>query len=222
MTQEKKIVVLDNAVVKFAGDSGDGMQLVGTLFTDDAALFGNDLATFPDYPAEIRAPHNTVAGVSGFQLNLGHKKIYTPGDLCDVIIAMNPASLKANLKWAKKGTILIVDADMFDEATLTKAGYKTNPLQDESLKAYIVIAAPISTGTRKAVAALNFDVKTADKCRNMFALGIVINIFGRSMDYTKHYFESKFAHKPTLIASNKAVLESGYEYASTLLSLIHI
>ncbi|MDE5606862.1 MAG: 2-oxoacid:acceptor oxidoreductase family protein, partial [Bacteroidales bacterium] len=115
-----------DVVVKFVGDSGDGMQLIGTLFSDSAALAGNDLATFPDYPAEIRAPHNTVAGVSGFQIHVGQKRISTSGDLCDVLVAMNPASLKANLKWAQKGATIIVDADTFTEETLQKAGYTTN------------------------------------------------------------------------------------------------
>ncbi|HPH16602.1 MAG TPA: 2-oxoacid:acceptor oxidoreductase family protein, partial [Bacteroidales bacterium] len=137
MTQlQKQIINLNNVTIRFTGDSGDGMQLVGTLFSDTSALFGNDVSTFPDYPSEIRAPQGTVAGVSGFQVHIGHNKIHTPGDYCDVLVAMNPAALKANLKWAKRGATIIVDADTFDDKHLQKAGYISNPLSDNSLQPY--------------------------------------------------------------------------------------
>ena len=202
-------------VVKFVGDSGDGMQLIGTLFSDAAALAGNDLATFPDYPAEIRAPHNTVAGVSGFQIHVGQKRISTSGDLCDVLVAMNPASLKANLKWAQTGATIIVDADTFTEEALQKAGYATNPLLDNSLSNYNMVSAPISTLTRKALEPQGLDVKTMDKTRNMFALGMIYYIFDRDMGTTFHFFEAKFKKKPQMIAVNKTVLQAGYDYADT-------
>lgn len=204
-----------DVVVKFVGDSGDGMQLIGTLFSDSAALAGNDLATFPDYPAEIRAPHNTVAGVSGFQIHVGQKRISTSGDLCDVLVAMNPASLKANLKWAQKGATIIVDADTFTEEALQKAGYTTNPLIDGSLTSYNLVAAPISTLTRKALEPAGLDVKTMDKTRNMFALGMIYFIFDRDMAPTYHFFEAKFKKKPQMIEVNKTVLRAGYDYADT-------
>lgn len=204
-----------DVVVKFVGDSGDGMQLIGTLFSDSAALAGNDLATFPDYPAEIRAPHNTVAGVSGFQIHVGQKRISTSGDLCDVLVAMNPASLKANLKWAQKGATIIVDADTFTEETLQKAGYTTNPLIDGSLTSYNLVAAPISSLTRKALEPAGLDVKTMDKTRNMFALGMIYFIFDRDMTPTYHFFETKFKKKPQMIEVNKTVLRAGYDYADT-------
>jgi 2-oxoglutarate/2-oxoacid ferredoxin oxidoreductase subunit alpha len=222
MTKEKAVSELDHAVVKFAGDSGDGMQLAGTLFTNDAVLHGNDVATFPDYPAEIRAPQNTVAGVSGFQINIGKEKIYTPGDECDVLVVMNPASLKANLKWCKKNTIILADADSFTTETLSKAGYSSNPLTDGSLKNYIVVKTPVSSGARKAAEAVNSDMRTADKCRNMFALGMVQKIFGRKLDYCMSYFENKFSAKTHLVNANKAVLEAGFQYIATLGFVPHL
>lgn len=213
----KKIssVAKQDVVVKFVGDSGDGMQLIGTLFSDSAALAGNDLATFPDYPAEIRAPHNTVAGVSGFQIHVGQKRISTSGDLCDVLVAMNPASLKANLKWAQKGATIIVDADTFTEEALQKAGYTTNPLIDGSLTSYNLVAAPITMLTRKALEPAGLDIKTMDKTRNMFALGMIYFIFDRDMAPTFHFFEAKFKKKPQMIEVNKTVLRAGYDYADT-------
>ncbi|MDE6494185.1 MAG: 2-oxoacid:acceptor oxidoreductase subunit alpha [Bacteroidales bacterium] len=211
----KKIPHMDKqtVVVKFAGDSGDGMQLIGTLFSNAAALAGNDLSTFPDYPAEIRAPHNTVAGVSGFQVHVGSTRIRTSGDLCDVLVAMNPASLKANLKWAKKGATVIVDADTFTEEALSKANYASNPLADGSLSSYNLVPAPITNLSRKALENDGLDNKTIDKTRNMFALGMIYYIFDRSMETTCHFFETKFAKKPQMIAINKKVLEAGHHYA---------
>lgn len=205
----------DSVVVKFVGDSGDGMQLAGTLFSDTAALAGNDLATFPDYPAEIRAPHNTIAGVSGFQIHVGKNRISDAGDLCDVLVAMNPASLKANLKWAKIGASIIVDADSFTDEAIAKAGYPNNPLLDHSFEKYNIIAAPISSLTHKALESLGVDSKTVDKTRNMFALGMIYFIFNRSLENTLHFFETKFKKKPQMIEINTIVLRAGFDYAET-------
>ncbi len=220
MNKQSNFIEKEDVVVKFVGDSGDGMQLAGTLFSETAAIQqGLDLATFPDYPAEIRAPHNTIAGVSGFQIHVGKKKIETSGDAVDVLIAMNPASLKSNLKWVRPGATLIVDADSFDEAACAKAGYAVNPLTDDSLKGYQIIKAPVSSMARQAVKPLGLDVKSADKTRNIFTLGIVFHIFGWSLDYTKKYFESKFKKKPEMVEANKLVLEAGYSYADAIEAL---
>ena len=209
----------DDVVVKFVGDSGDGMQMSGTLFSDTAALAGLDLATFPDYPAEIRAPHNTIAGVSGFQVHVGKKKIETTGDLCDVLVAMNPASLRSNLKWAKPGATLIVDSDAFEDAAVKKAGYQTNPLEDGSLNSFNLVKAPVTTLTRASLKHLDFDLKTVDKCKNMFALGIMYHLFSWNFDTTFEYFDSKFKKKPDVIIANKTVLEAGFSYADTVEAL---
>lgn len=214
-TKQKTTIEQEDVVVKFVGDSGDGMQLIGTLFSDSSALSGNDLATFPDYPAEIRAPHNTIAGVSGFQVHVGKNKINTSGDLCDILVAMNPASLKANLKWAKLGATLIVDADSFSDAAFEKAGYTENPLFDESFNKYNLVKAPISSLSHAAVADMGLDVKTIDKSRNMFALGMIFFIFNRSLESTFNFFEVKFKKKPQIVAINKKILQAGYDYADT-------
>ncbi|MGD0709559.1 MAG: 2-oxoacid:acceptor oxidoreductase subunit alpha [Bacteroidales bacterium] len=221
MTEKKNTVVeMEDAVVRFAGDSGDGMQLVGNLFADAAALFGNEIATFPDYPAEIRAPHNTVAGVSGFQTRISSKKIFSSGDLADLLVAMNPASLKSNLKWAKKGASIIVDTDTFDEKTIERAGYTKNPLEDGSLKSYNLIKAPITTLTWETVKDFGIDQKTAGKTRNVFALGIAYFLFNRDFKTTDDFFEKKFKKKPAMIGVNKAILRAGYNFGDTL-EVIH-
>lgn len=207
----KDVVKKDDVVIKFVGDSGDGMQLTGTLFSDTSALDGNDIATFPDYPAEIRAPHNTVAGVSGFQVHIG-KKIYSSGDKADVLVAMNPASLKANLKWVKKGGIIIVDADTFEEGAIEKAGYTSNPLEDDSLSNYRPIKAPITNFTIETVKDIFTDRKAALKCRNMFALGMIFFIFGKGLEHTDAYLEKKFAKKPDVVKANKEVVRAGYNF----------
>ncbi|MCK9452998.1 MAG: 2-oxoacid:acceptor oxidoreductase family protein, partial [Bacteroidales bacterium] len=170
-SKNSKVVELDQVVIRFAGDSGDGMQLTGSLFSDSTAFAGNDFATFPDYPSEIRAPQGTVSGVSGFQIHFGQKTVHTFGDLADVLIAMNPASLKANMRWIKPGAIIIVDVDAFVEKGLEKAGYKTDPTLDGSLEKYKVIKAPITSLTKEAVKHLNMDMKSTLKTKNMFALG---------------------------------------------------
>ena len=225
MVKNVSQVEMQDVVVKFAGDSGDGMQLIGTLFSNSSALAGQDLSTFPDYPAEIRAPHNTIAGVSGFQVHVGSTDINTFGDQCDVLVAMNPASLKANLKWAKTGATVIVDADTFTDEALAKAAYKTNPLTDGSLSSFNVVPAPITTLSKKALEEDGLDIKTIDKTRNMFALGMIYYIFDRDMTSTIHLFETKFAKKPQMVTINKKVMEAGYNYADAaeiVESRIHI
>jgi len=216
---KQQIVNKDDLVIRFAGDSGDGMQLSGTLFSDAAALTGNDIATFPDYPAEIRAPHNTVAGVSGYQVHVG-SHIYSSGDKCDILVAMNPASFKSQLKWAKKGATVIVDADTFTPEALEKAGYKDNPFTDEFERAYTIVHAPITSFTQRIGQEQGADKKTADKSRNMFALGMIFFLANKTLDKTYAYLERKFAKKPDVVKLNKAVLTEGYEYAEKL-ELIH-
>lgn len=210
------ITELEDVVVKFVGDSGDGMQLTGTLFSDTAALAGNDLATFPDFPAEIRAPQNTVAGVSGFQVHLGQRKIFTSGDMCDVLVAMNPASLKANLKWAKPGATVIVDESAFEDKAIEKAGYKTNPLEDGSLSSYHLIKAPISVLTKESLSDVDIDKKMAEKTKNMFVLGMMYFLFQRNLDSTLDFILKKFSKKPEVVQANQIALRAGYNYAETV------
>jgi 2-oxoglutarate/2-oxoacid ferredoxin oxidoreductase subunit alpha len=219
MSNPSNLLELDQIVVKFVGDSGDGMQLTGTLFSDAAVKEGNDLATFPDYPAEIRAPHNTVAGVSGFQVHIGKNKIHTSGDLCDVLVAMNPASLKANLKWTKPGATIIVDADAFEEPAISKAGYESNPLENDSLSKYYVIKAPISSLTKEALIDLNLGNKMVEKTRNMFALGITLFLFNHSLETTIENIKVKFKKNPGIADANIIVLKAGYNYADTIEAL---
>ena len=216
---ENQIIKKDDLVVRFAGDSGDGMQLSGTLFSDASALTGNDIATFPDYPAEIRAPHNTIAGVSGFQVHVGNH-IYSSGDKCDILVAMNPASFKSNLKWAKKGAVVIVDIDTFTEEAMKKAGYESDPFTDELEREYAIVKAPITSFTERIGKEQGADKKTYDKCRNMFALGIIFYMTHKTLDQTFAYLERKFAKKPDVVKLNKAVLTEGYEYADKV-ELIH-
>lgn len=215
MAKKQDFIEKEDVVVKFVGDSGDGMQLTGTLFSEAAAIAGYDLATFPDYPAEIRAPQGTIAGVSGFQVHIG-KKVHTTGDFCDVLVAMNPASLKANTKWLKKGATVIVDKDAFEEKAIEKAGYKANPLEDGSLSSYVIIDAPISSLTKETAVPFGVDAKTADKSKNMFALGLLFFLFDRKFDTTFAFFEKKFKKKPVIIDLNKAILEAGFHYGENL------
>jgi 2-oxoglutarate ferredoxin oxidoreductase subunit alpha len=217
--KKRPVIEREDVVVKFVGDSGDGMQLTGTIFSDTAALLGNDLATFPDFPAEIRAPQNTIAGVSGFQMHMGSKKIFTTGDMVDVLVAMNPASLKANLKWARIGATILVDTDAFDTKSIEKAGYKQDPLSDNSLEKYNVVKAPITTMTKESLKDAGVDNKTAERSKNMFALGILYFIFNRDLKPSFNYFEQKFKKKPELIQINKIVLQAGYNYADTVEAL---
>ena len=216
MSTTTNAVELDKVVIKFAGDSGDGMQLTGTQFTDTSALFGNDLATFPDFPAEIRAPQGTIAGVSGFQVHIGNSEITTPGDVADVLVAMNPAALKANKNWVKNGGTIIVNIDSFDTREIEKAGYKNNPLEDGSFEGYNIIQAPISSLTRDALADSGLDGKSIGRSKNMFALGIVYWLFSRPMEQTENFLRKKFAKKPELIDANIKVMHTGYNFAETI------
>jgi len=211
-----KVLEKDDVVIKFVGDSGDGMQFTGSLFSDTAALAGNALATFPDYPAEIRAPQNTIAGVSGFQVRIANSKIYTPGDLCDILVAMNPASLKSNLKWCKPMATIIVDTDAFDDKTIVKAGYTNNPLDDGSLSNYYVVKAPITSMSKLSLEKLEVDGKVAEKSKNMFALGMLYFMFNLKFDATNAFLVKKFKKNPILVDANMTVLQTGYNYAETI------
>lgn len=197
------------------------MQLTGSQFSDASASLGNDLSTFPDFPAEIRAPQGTIAGVSGFQVRIGHKDIETPGDLADVLVALNPAALKSNLKWVKPGATIIIDIDNFDSKHYKKAGYADDPLGDNSLLGYNLIKAPITGLSRSTVKELNLglDNKTADKTRNQFVMGILFWLFNRDIENGKEFIRNKFAKKPDLVTANIAVLSGGYHYAETVEAL---
>lgn len=207
---------LDKVVIKFAGDSGDGMQLTGSQFTDTSALLGNDLATFPDYPAEIRAPQGTTFGVSGFQVHIGNVEINTPGDIADVLIAMNAAALKVNLNSIRGGATIIVDTDNFKSKDLKKAHFEANPLEDGTVDGYNVIEAPITSLTREVLKGSNLDGKSVLRCKNMFALGIVYWMFNRPLEHTEKFLETKFKTKPDVAEANKKVLIAGYHYAETI------
>lgn len=209
-------VELDKVVIRFAGDSGDGMQLTGSQFTYTSAMLGNDLATFPDFPAEIRAPQGTVEGVSGFQVQIGKVDIYTPGDLADILIAMNPAALRSNLGWVRKGGNIILDTDYFQDRNLKKAGYETNPMEDGSLDDYKIIEAPITSLTKTALEGIELDNKSVVRCKNMFALGMMYWLFDRSKDETVKFLKTKFRKKPVLIEANTKALDAGYNYAITI------
>lgn len=207
---------LDQVVIKFAGDSGDGMQLTGTQFSNTASFLGNDIATFPDFPAEIRAPQGTVAGVSGFKVNFGNTRIFSPGDEADVLIAMNPAALKANLNWVKEGGTIIIDADSFKKKDFEKAQFEGNPLEDGSLSKFRLIEAPILKLTKESVAEFDIENKSRSRSKNMFALGIVYWLFNRPLDVTDNFLDAKFKKVPEIAKANKAALKAGYNYALTV------
>lgn len=216
MANRSKVVELEHVVIRFAGDSGDGMQLTGNLFSDSTALAGNDFATFPDYPGEIRPPQGTVSGVSGFQVHFGHKPVHTTGDLCDVLVAMNPASIKANMRWLKPGTTIIFDIDSMNDKALEKAGYESDPTQDDTLSQYKVVKAPITSMTLEALKDSGWDRKAMLKSKNMFALGIVMYLFNRDITLLNGYFNTKFKNKPEVIKANQTVVAAGYSYADTM------
>jgi len=203
---------LDDVVIRFAGDSGDGMQLTGTQFTSTSALVGNDLATFPDYPAEIRAPAGTLPGVSAFQVRIADYDIHTPGDAPDVLVAMNPAALKVNLRDLKTNGILIVNTDEFEERNFKKAGYAADPLEDGSLDSYRVFRVPLATLTRRALEGSGLDAKSQERCKNFFALGMAYWLFSRPLEATVRWLEKKFAARGDLAAANVKVLKAGWNY----------
>ena len=214
---QHKVIDTKDVVIRFAGDSGDGMQLTGSLFADMSAIFGNELSTFPDYPAEIRAPHGTVSGVSGFQVHIGSEAINTPGDFCDMLVAMNPAALKANAKWLKRTAMVLIDGDTFDEEGLRRAGLKSDPIAELYIEDRTIIVAPITTLTEESLKDSGLDRKTILKCKNMFTLGMACYIYNRPMEYIFSYLEKKFAKKhPEFIEPNKKVLKDGYNYAANI------
>ena len=206
-----------DVVIRFAGDSGDGMQLTGSLFADMSAVYGNTLSTFPDYPAEIRAPHGTVSGVSGFQVHIGSEEVTTPGDFCDLLVAMNPAALKANAKWLKRTAMVLLDSDTFDEDGLKRAGLGEDPISELHIEDRAIIAAPITTLTAESLKESGLDRKTVAKCKNMFTLGMACFIYDRPMEYIFQYLERKFGKKkPELVEPNKKVLKDGFNYAANI------
>jgi len=209
--------VLEAVIIRFVGDSGDGMQLTGTQFSDTSAMFGNDIATFPNYPSEIRAPQGSLYGVSGFQVHIGSVEISTPGDEVDLLVAMNPAGLKTNLHAVKPGHTIIVDTDSFTKKNLEKAQYETNPLEDNSLENYRVIEVSMTSLTKASLKKIEgLDNKTITRSKNMFALGMVYWMYDRSTEHTEAFFNKKFKSKPTVIEANTKVLKDGYNYANTL------
>ncbi len=205
----------DEITILFAGDSGDGIQLTGSQFTDTNALFGNDLATFPNFPAEIRAPQGTIAGVSGFQLHFGSIEIFTPGDECDAMVVMNVAALLANLPSLKKGGIIVVNEDGFDAKNIRLAKAGSNPLEDGSLENYTVYKMPVTKLTKECLKDSGLGTKDIDRTKNMFVLGYVLWMFNRDLDHTKRFLEQKFKRKPELIEANLKVLNAGYHYGDT-------
>jgi 2-oxoglutarate ferredoxin oxidoreductase subunit alpha len=206
---------LDRVVIRFAGDSGDGMQLTGDRFTSASAIFGNDLATFPDYPAEIRAPAGTLAGVSAFQVHFADFDILTPGDQPNVLVAMNPAALKAHLKDLLPGGLLIVNSDAFDERNLEKVGYSTNPLTDGSLAGYQFFEIPMTKLTVEAVKGSGVNKKEAERSKNMLALGVICWMYGRPLEPTVAWLEKKFSKKPNIADANIAALKAGHAFGET-------
>jgi 2-oxoglutarate ferredoxin oxidoreductase subunit alpha len=211
----KPSLQVDDATVRFCGDSGDGMQLAGTQLTNTSALMGNDIATFPDFPAEIRAPRGTKAGVSGFQIHFASKEIFTPGDQVNALVAMNPAALVTNLADLVKGGILIVNKDAFDEKDLKMAGYKVSPLDDGSLESYRLFPVEMTRLTRLAVEDLGLGMKESDRCRNFFAMGLVFWLYDRPMEPTLRYIEEKFAKVAQVAEANRRALRAGYNYGET-------
>lgn len=210
-----RVEELDSVVVRFAGDSGDGMQLAGTQFTNASAIFGNDISTLPDFPAEIRAPAGTLAGVSGFQINFSSHDIYTPGDLVNTLVVMNPAALKTNLKDLEKGGLLIVNSDAFTFNDLRKADYATNPLEDGSLSGYRVVPVPINTLNREALKDIRLSPREVDRCKNFFALGLVYWLYDRPLEPTLRWIREKFAKNPAILEANTRALKAGFHYGET-------
>ncbi|MFM8580975.1 MAG: 2-oxoacid:acceptor oxidoreductase family protein, partial [Planctomycetaceae bacterium] len=203
----------DSVVIRFCGDSGDGMQLVGTQFTNVSATFGNDVSTLPDFPAEIRAPQGTLAGVSGFQLNFSSQDIFTPGDEVDTLVAMNPAALKTNLADLKRGGTLIINIDEFDKGNLQKAGYEVSPLEDgQMLAGYHVHKVPMTRLNRDAVNGLGLSLKDQDRSRNLFALGLVYWLYDRDAKPTEEWIQDKFKKKPEVVEANLRALRGGFNY----------
>ena len=215
MLEKTDVKVLDKVVVRFSGDSGDGMQLAGNIFTNVSAGVGNQVSTFPDYPAEIRAPQGSLSGVSGFQVSVG-VGVHTPGDLCDVLVAMNPAALKQNVKFLKPGGVIIVDIDSFRQADLRKAQFETDePFKELGIKAQVV-EVPVTSMTKAALEGSGLDAKSVLKCRNIFALGLVCWLFDRPLEAARRHLKKKFARKPAVYDANVLVLDAGYNYGANI------
>ncbi|MGA2720667.1 MAG: 2-oxoacid:acceptor oxidoreductase subunit alpha [Candidatus Acidiferrales bacterium] len=208
----RKRETVDKAVIRFCGDSGDGMQITGSQFTNTVALYGNDLATLPDFPAEIRAPAGTLPGVSGFQVHFSSNDVFTPGDTVDALVAMNPAALKMNLADLKPNGILIVNLNDFGEVDLRKAQVAVNPLEDHSLDGYRLFPVELTRLTRAALKDLGLDNKSVDRCKNFFALGMCYWLYNRSMETSLHWIEAKFKNKPQLVQANRMAMQAGYSY----------
>lgn len=216
MSKNPIIEERESIVIRFAGDSGDGMQLTGTQFTNTSAVLGNDISTMPDYPAEIRAPAGTLAGVSGFQVNFSNQDVLTPGDAPQVLVAMNPAALKASLPELEPGGTIVVNTDAFTRTNLKKAGYESNPLADDSLKSYQLIEVPLTTLNREALKGIEgLSTKEKDRSQNFFALGLAFWMFDRPMDTTMAWLKKKFANKPAVIEANSIALQTGYNFGNT-------
>ena len=217
MAEQAKIKTRDQIVIRFSGDSGDGMQLTGTIFSNLSAIFGNDISTFPDYPAEVRDPQGSLSGISGFQVHLGSRKIFTPGDKADVLVAMNPAALKVNVKNLKPDSVIIIDTDSFEKRDLEKAEFKTeDPFEELGLKSQQVVAAPISTMVRDGLAEFGLDNKSAVRCKNMFTLGLVCWLFDRPIDTAMTMLQNKFVKKPAIAQANVKALADGFNYGHNI------
>jgi 2-oxoglutarate ferredoxin oxidoreductase subunit alpha len=218
MTKTKDTIheELEHVVIRFVGDSGDGMQLTGMQFTDTSAMFGNDVATFPNYPSEIRAPQGSLYGVSGFQVHIGSVEVSTPGEDLDLLVCMNPAALKTNISALKAGHTVIVDTDSFTKKNLEKAMYASNPLEDGSLNNYRVIEVAMTSLTRESLKDMGLDNKSITRSKNMFALGMVYWMYNRDMEHTLDFFNKKFAKKPIIAEANSKVLKTGFYFAETL------
>ena len=213
MAEQLDIQELEQVVVRFSGDSGDGMQLAGNIFSTVSATVGNSISTFPDYPADIRAPQGSLTGVSGFQVHIGAGKVYTPGDLCDVLVAMNAAAFKTQLRYAKPNATIIIDTDSFGKKDLEKAEFKTDDyIAEMGVDPDRVIACPLTTMVKDALADTGMDMKAILKCRNMFALGLVCWLFSRDLDVAFNFLREKFAKKPAIAEANIKVIQAGYDY----------
>ncbi|MBR5840995.1 MAG: 2-oxoacid:acceptor oxidoreductase subunit alpha [Bacteroidaceae bacterium] len=213
MSEQLIVKERDEVIVRFSGDSGDGMQLAGNIFSTVSATVGNDICTFPDYPADIRAPQGSLTGVSGFQVHIGAGRVYTPGDLCDVLVAMNAAALKTQYRYAKPDATIIIDTDSFGAADLKKAAFATeDPLAEMNIDADRVIACPITQMVKDCLAGSGMEPKSVLKCRNMFALGLVCWLFDRDLEVAFNYLREKFAKKPALAEANIKVIQAGYDY----------
>src|SRR5216117_1178478 len=212
----KQVEQLEQVTIRFAGDSGDGMQLTGGRFTSETAVLGNDLSTLPDFPAEIRAPAGSLPGVSGFQVHFADHDILTPGDAPNVLVAMNPAALKTNLKDLPLGGTLIVNTDAFNQRNLQKAGYEVNPLEDGSLDEYQLHSVPLTSMTVEALKDIDgVTPREAERAKNMFALGLMSWLFGRPVDNTVRYINDKFGKRPEIAQANVRALQAGYAFGET-------